>query len=107
MPGETRESISRRQGSAKPGKPGSSTPEAKPEDEERGETQSVVGRSIREERGARETESSSTGGTEEREIRGNSKIRCRHSRKMQGLGYTRNLCREAQLEERGSGETRS
>jgi len=83
---ETRESISRRRGSKRPGKPGSSTPEAKPEDEAREETQSVVGRSNREERSARETESSSTGGTEEREVRGNSNIRCRYSRKMQGLG---------------------
>jgi len=62
---ETRESISRRRGSKRPGKLGSSTPKAKPEDEAREETQSVVGRSNREERSARETESSSTGGTEE------------------------------------------
>jgi hypothetical protein len=83
---ETRESISRRRGRKRPGKPGSSTPKAKPEDEAREETQSIVGRSNREERSARETESSSTGGTEEREVRGNSNIRCRYSRKMQGPG---------------------
>ena len=80
-------------------------PEAKPEDEAREETQSVVGRSNREERSARETESSSTGSTEEREVRGNSNIRCRYSRKIQGPGHTWDLCWEAQLEERSSEAT--
>lgn len=61
-------------------------PEAKPEGEAQGETQSDIGRRSREERSSRETKSSSTGGTEEREIRGNSKIRCRQSRKMQEPG---------------------
>jgi len=61
-------------------------PKAKPEDEARRETCSDIGRRSREERSSRETESSSTGGAEEREIRGNSKIRCRYSRKMQEPG---------------------
>jgi hypothetical protein len=61
-------------------------PEAKPEGEAGGETHSDTRRSSREERSSRETENSSTGGAEEREIRGNSKIRCRQSRKMQEPG---------------------
>jgi len=61
-------------------------PEAKPEDDVRRETCSDIGRRSQEERSSRETESSSTGGAEEREIRGNSKIRCRYSRKMQEPG---------------------
>lgn len=83
---ETRGSISRRRGREKPGQPGRSNPRPSRKVKFEGKPMSYIGRRSREERSSRETESSSTGGTEEREIRGNSKIRCRQSRKMQEPG---------------------
>lgn len=61
------------------------------------------------ERSSRETESSSTGGTEERETRGNSKIRCRQSRKMQEPGQLGECIgrRNWKSEERGNPNRRT
>ena len=82
----TRGSISRRRGREKPGQPGRSNPRPSRKVKLKGQPASDIGRRSREERSSRETESSSTGGTEELEIRGNSKICCRQSRKMQEPG---------------------
>lgn len=88
--------ISRSQGREKPGRPGDSNPKAKPEDEARGATRSLIRRRSRNRRSSRETGNTGNGGAEGRAIRGNSKVRRRHSRKVQEPG-DRRMHRQASL----------
>jgi hypothetical protein len=75
-------------------------PKAKPEDEARGATRSIIGRRSRIRGVSRETWGSGNGGAEGREIRGNSKIRRRHSRKVSEPGQPGELIGRCHLEER-------
>jgi hypothetical protein len=99
----TRGTISRRQGSGNSGQPGNSNPRQSRKVQSAGQPDTTLGGAAgKRSRGA--TRSSSAGSTEGREIRGDSKIRRRQSRKMQSLGKPRGHIRRRNWNSEDAGQ---